>query len=155
MRTLQLTSSPLVGRSCCCSIVNHTDLNLRFKFKINSKYNVHVLKFSPWLREARPRWCRSARTSRRSRFRCRQWCGRRAGPGAIHSFCSIRDLGFWRLGASLIIFRIWIVFIPYFPPKNTSLVCFLPYFPQDYIIIFRILIVFIPNFLGNSNSHSL
>ena len=76
----------------------------------------------------------------------------------LHSFCCIRDLGFWRLEASLIIFRILIVFIPYFFPKK-HIPCVFPSLVsprlEASLIIFRICLVFIPNFLGNSTSHPL
>ena len=49
----------------------------------------------------------------------------------VHSVWCIRDVWFGRLEVSLIFFRIVIVFIPYFPPKNTHLVYILPYFPKD------------------------
>ena len=68
----------------------------------------------------------------------------------------IRDVWIARLEASLISFRILIVFIPYFFPKK-HIPCVFPSLVsprlEASLIIFRIFIVFIPNFLGNSTSH--
>ena len=66
---------------------------------------------------------------------------------ALHSLWCIRDLGFWRLEASLIIFRILIVFIPYsFPKKHIPFVFPSLVYPrlEASLIIFRIFDSFYP-----------